>query len=86
VALVAEVSIEFGLPGQPDVLVASCPNPAEQPRPVIRHGPDAALLAECFEELGGVPGVLLTDRIGMRASTVAYVVVPHPEYVQFCAR
>ena len=46
-----------------------------------------ALLAECFEELGGVPGILLTDRMGcLRASTVANVVVPHPEYVQFCAR
>jgi hypothetical protein len=46
-----------------------------------------SLLAECFEELGGVPAVLLTDRMGcLRASTVANVVVPHPEYVQFCAR
>jgi hypothetical protein len=46
-----------------------------------------SLLAECFEELGGVPNVLLTDRMGcLRASTVANVVVPHPEYVQFCAR
>jgi hypothetical protein len=46
-----------------------------------------ALLAECFEELGGVPGILLTDRMGcLRASTVANVVVPHPEYVEFCAR
>lgn len=46
-----------------------------------------ALLAECFEELGGVPAVLLTDRMGcLRAGTVANVVVPHPEYVQFCAR
>jgi transposase len=45
------------------------------------------LLAECFEELGGVPNVLLTDRMGcLRAGTVANVVVPHPEYVQFCAR
>jgi hypothetical protein len=44
------------------------------------------LLAECLEELGGVPNVLLTDRMGcLRASTVANVVVPHPEYVQFCA-
>src|SRR4030095_4459903 len=46
-----------------------------------------SLLAECFEELGGVPDVLLTDRMGcLRASPVANVVVPHPEYVQFCAR
>jgi transposase len=46
-----------------------------------------ALLAECFEELGGVPAVVLTDRMGcLRAGTVANVVVPHPEFVQFCAR
>src|SRR6185295_10975680 len=42
------------------------------------------LLAECFEEVDGVPGVVLTDRMGwLRAGTVANVVVPHPEYVQF---
>ena len=36
-----------------------------------------ALLAECIEEVGGVPAVLLTDRMGcLRASTVANVVVP----------
>ena len=46
-----------------------------------------ALLAECFEELDGVPAVLLTDRMGcLKAGTVANVVVPHPEYVQFCTR
>jgi transposase len=43
-----------------------------------------ALLAECFEELGGVPAVVLTDRMAcLRAGIVANVVVPHPEYVQF---
>jgi transposase len=41
------------------------------------------LLAECFAELDGVPGVVLTDRMGcLKAGTVANVVVPHPEYVQ----
>ncbi len=45
------------------------------------------LLAECFEELDGVPGVVLTDRMGcLKAGTVANVVVPHPEYVQFALR
>jgi transposase len=45
------------------------------------------LLAECFAELDGVPGVVLTDRMGcLRAGTVANVVVPHPEYVQFALR
>ena len=45
------------------------------------------LLAECFEELDGVPGVVLTDRMGcLRAGVVANVVVPHPEYVQFATR
>jgi transposase len=45
-----------------------------------------ALLAECFEELGGVPAVVLTDRMGcLKAGTVAGLVVPHPDYVRFLA-
>jgi hypothetical protein len=45
------------------------------------------LLAECFTELDGVPSVVLTDRMGcLRAGTVANVVVPHPEYVQFATQ
>lgn len=44
------------------------------------------LLAECFEELGGVPATVLTDRMGcLRQGTVANVVVPHPDYVRFAA-
>ena len=44
------------------------------------------LLAECFEELGGVPATVLADRMGcLKAGTVANVVVPHPEYVRFAA-
>jgi hypothetical protein len=43
-----------------------------------------ALLAECFAELGGVPAVVLSDRMGcLKAGVVANVVVPHPEYVRF---
>src|SRR5215210_9110410 len=46
-----------------------------------------ALLAQCFEELGGVPAVVLTDRMGcLRAGVVANVVVPHPDYVAFATR
>ncbi len=42
------------------------------------------LLAECFEELGGVPSKVLTDRMGcLKAGVVANVVVPHPDYVRF---
>ncbi|HEY8865691.1 MAG TPA: IS21 family transposase, partial [Solirubrobacteraceae bacterium] len=42
------------------------------------------LLAECFEELGGVSAVVLADRMGcLKAGIVANVVVPHPEYVRF---
>jgi len=42
------------------------------------------LLAECFEELGGVPAVVLADRMGcLKAGVVANVVVPHPDYVRF---
>jgi hypothetical protein len=45
------------------------------------------LLGECFVELDGVPGVVLTDRMGcLKAGTVANVVVPHPEYVAFALR
>lgn len=42
------------------------------------------LLAECFEELGGVPAVVLADRMAcLKAGVVANVVVPHPDYVRF---
>ena len=42
------------------------------------------LLAECFEELGGAPAVVLTDRMAcLKAGVVANVVVPHPDYVRF---
>jgi len=45
-----------------------------------------ALLAECFEQLGGVPGVALTDRMGcLVGGVVANVVVPAPGYVAFAA-
>lgn len=41
-------------------------------------------LAECFEELGGVPAKVLADRMGcLKGGTVANVVVPNPEYVRF---
>ena len=56
----------------------------------VRFGADQtrtttlALLADCFEELGGIPAVVLTDRMAcLKAGIVANVVVPHPEYVQF---
>ena len=43
-----------------------------------------ALLAECFEVLGGVPGVVLADRMGcLNGGVVANVVVPAPDYVRF---
>jgi len=42
------------------------------------------LLAACLEEVGGVPAVVLTDRMScLRAGVVANVVVPHPDYVRF---
>jgi transposase len=41
-------------------------------------------LAECFEELGGVPKVVLADRMGcLKGGVVANVVVPTPDYVRF---
>ena len=45
-----------------------------------------ALLAECFEELGAVPAVVLSDRMScLKKGVVANVVVPHPDYVRFAA-
>src|SRR5512140_1421703 len=42
-----------------------------------------AMLAECFEVLGGVPGVVLADRMGcLKGGVVANVVVPTAEYVR----
>jgi len=44
----------------------------------------SALLAECFEVLGGVPGTVLADRMGcLKGGVVANVVVPTPDYVRF---
>jgi len=44
------------------------------------------LLAECFTELGGVPKVVLADRMGcLKGGVVADVVVPTPDYVRFAA-
>ena len=58
----------------------------------IRFGSDETrdttlgLLAECFEELGAVPAVALTDRMAcLKNGVVANVVVPHPDYVRFAA-
>jgi transposase len=42
------------------------------------------MLAECFEVLGGVPKVVLADRMAcLRGGVVADVVVPTPDYVRF---
>ena len=44
------------------------------------------LLAECFEALGGVPKVVLADRMGcLKGGVVANVVVPTPDYVRFAS-
>jgi transposase len=43
-----------------------------------------AMLAECFEELGGVPKVVLADRMGcLKGGVVANKVVPTAAYVRF---
>src|SRR5579864_103997 len=43
-----------------------------------------AMLAECFDLLGGVPKVVLADRMGcLKGGVVANVVVPSPAYVRF---
>ncbi|MGH9157111.1 MAG: IS21 family transposase [Acidimicrobiales bacterium] len=42
-----------------------------------------SFLAECFEELGGVPRVVLSDRMGcLKGGVAAGVVIPTPEYVR----
>jgi transposase len=47
-------------------------------------GDDDAVLAECFEEPGGVPKVMLADRMGcLKGGVVANVMVPTPDYVRF---
>ncbi len=41
-------------------------------------------LAECFETLGGVPKVVLADRMGcLKGGVVADVMIPTPDYVRF---
>lgn len=51
-----------------------------------RRATTLRLLGECLEEIGGVPGVVLSDRMaGLRANEVAGLVVPHPDYVRFAA-
>jgi transposase len=45
-----------------------------------------SLLAECFETLGGVPKVVLADRMAcLKADVVADRVVPTPDYVRFAS-
>ena len=56
----------------------------------VRFAPDEkaattlAMLAECFEVLGGAPKVVLADRMGcLKGGVVANRVVPTAEYVRF---
>jgi hypothetical protein len=58
----------------------------------VRFAPDEraettlAMLAECFEVLGGVPGVVLADRMGcLKGGVVANRVVPRPQYLRLAA-
>jgi Mu transposase-like protein len=45
-----------------------------------------AMLAECFDVLGGVPGKVLADRMGcLKGAVVANVVVPTAGYVRFAS-
>jgi transposase len=44
------------------------------------------MLARCFEALGGVPKVVLADRMGcLKGGVVANIVVPTPAYVRFAS-
>jgi len=50
----------------------------------LRAGTTLGALAACFEELGGVPKTVLSDRMGcLKGGTVAGVVVPTADYVRF---
>lgn len=58
----------------------------------VRFAPDETqattlrLLAECFEAIGGVPALVLADRMAcLKGGVVANVVVPAPGYVRFAA-
>lgn len=43
-----------------------------------------AMLADCFDTLGGVPAKVLADRMGcLKGGTIANVVIPTPDYVRF---
>ena len=43
-----------------------------------------AMLAECFEAVGGSPAKVLADRMGcLKGGVVANVVIPTPDYVRF---
>ena len=45
-----------------------------------------AMLAQCLEVLGGVPGKVLADRMAcLKGGVVANVVVPAPQYLRFAA-
>jgi hypothetical protein len=49
-----------------------------------RSATTLAMLAECFEVLGGVPGTVLAGRMGcLKGGAVANVMVPAAEYVRF---
>jgi hypothetical protein len=51
-----------------------------------RQDTTLGLLAQCFEILGGVPAVVLADRMGcLKGGVVANVVVPAPGYVAFAS-
>ena len=45
-----------------------------------------ALIAECLEEIGGVPRKVLTDRMGcLKAGQAAGLMIPTPAYVRFAS-
>jgi transposase len=51
-----------------------------------RSATTLGMLAECFEALGGVPKIVLADRMGcLKGGVVANIVVPTPDYVRFAA-
>jgi len=52
-----------------------------------KAGTTFAMPAECFEAIGGVPKVVLADRMGcLKGGVVANVVAPTPASVRFATR
>ena len=83
----AELVREYGpFPGAPHVHGVSFDGSLVWFAGDERQPTTLAMLAECFEVLGGVPKTVLADRMAcLKGAVVATVVVPAPDYVRFAS-